>query len=153
VNEQIAADNLRIKIALDGCATNVMIADNDSTIIYANKSVIDMLKNAEADVRSGLPHFNANQILGSSIDQFHKDPQHQKDLLSKLTQNYKTQIAVGARTFALSANPVINSEGQRLGSVIEWLDRTSEVAVEHEIEYVVQQAVNGNFTITIKRTG
>ena len=150
---ELAAENLRIKIALDGCATNVMIADNDRNIIYANESVLAMLSNAEADLRKVLPNFSASKLMGASIDQFHKNPAHQKNLLANLSSNYKAQITVGARTFALSANPVINDNGERLGSVVEWLDRTAEVAVEKEVAHIVEQAVAGNFTTRLQEEG
>ncbi len=151
--DALAAENLRIKIALDGCATNVMIADNERNIIYANESVMSMMHNAEADLRKVLPHFNVAKLIGSNIDQFHKNPSHQKSLLSSFTSNYKTQISIGTRTFALSINPVMNKEGERLGSVIEWLDRTIEVAVEHEVAQIVEQAVAGNFTSRLIEEG
>jgi methyl-accepting chemotaxis protein len=38
------------------------------------------------------------------------------------------------------ANPVINDQGERLGSVVEWGDRTDEVAVQEEIASLVQAA-------------
>ncbi len=143
--QRIANENLRIRIALDNVATNVMIADNDRNIIYLNKSVNVMLQNAEADLRKVLPSFSASGLLGQNIDQFHRNPSHQQSMLANFTSNYKTQITVGGRTFALSANPVINERGERLGSVVEWNDRTSEVAVENEIARVVESAVMGDF--------
>jgi methyl-accepting chemotaxis protein len=149
----LAASNLRIKIALDGCATNVMIADNDRNIIYANQSVLAMLSNAEADLRKVLPNFTASKLMGASIDQFHKNPAHQKNLLATFSSNYKAQITVGVRTFALSANPVINDKGERLGSVVEWLDRTAEVAVEKEVATIVEHAVAGDFTTRLQEEG
>jgi methyl-accepting chemotaxis protein-1 (serine sensor receptor) len=151
--DALAAENLRIKIALDGCATNVMIADNDRNIIYANKSVIAMLSNAESDLRKVLPTFSAATLVGSNIDQFHKNPAHQKNLLATFTSNFRSNIVVGVRHFSLSANPVIDEHGERLGSVVEWLDRTLEVGVENEVGAVVEGAVNGDFTGRIDEEG
>lgn len=150
---QTAAENTRIKVALDGCATNVMIADNDRNIIYANRSVIEMLSGAEADMRKALPNFSAAKLIGSNIDQFHKNPTHQRNLLATFNSNYKAQIVIGVRSFTLSANPVINAAGERLGSVVEWLDRTAEVAVEKEVGNIVEGAVSGNFTNRINEEG
>lgn len=150
--DKMAAENLRIKIALDGCATNVMIADTERNIIYANESVRKMLANAESDLRKALPNFSAANLIGSNIDQFHKNPAHQRDLLATFTSNFRTQISVGGRTFSLSANPVINSTGERLGSVVEWNDRTAEVAVEKEVAQIVESAVAGNFSTRIDET-
>ena len=142
----LANENLRVRIALDNVSTNVMIADNDLNIIYMNRSIVEMLTRAESDLRKVLPSFNVSKLMGANIDQFHKNPAHQRGMLSTFTTNHKTQITVGGRTFALSANPVINEQGDRLGSVVEWNDRTNEVAIEKEIENMVESAVMGDFT-------
>jgi len=144
--QRMANENLRVRIALDNVATNVMIADNDLNIIYMNKSVVAMLKNAEADLRKVLPSFNVAGLQGANIDQFHKNPAHQRNMLATFTSNYKTEITVGPRTFALSANPVINEQGERLGAVVEWLDRTIEIGVEREVAGLVEAAVMGDFS-------
>jgi methyl-accepting chemotaxis protein len=147
---QLAADNARVKIALDNVSSNVMIADNDRNIIYMNKTVVAMLKNAESDMRKVLPSFDSNKLLGGTIDQFHKNPEHQKRLLATFTSTYKAQIAVGPRTFSLIANPVLDEAGTRLGSVVEWADRTIEVAVEREVASLVTAAGAGDFSQRIE---
>ena len=144
--QRIAAENARVKIALDNVSSNVMIADNERNIIYMNKTVFAMLQNAESDLRKVLPSFDSNKLLGGTIDQFHKNPEHQKRLLATFTSTYKTQIVVGPRTFALVANPVLNEAGERLGSVVEWADRTIEVGVEQEVAGLVNAAGAGDFT-------
>lgn len=144
--EKLANENLRIKIALDGSATNVMIADNDRNIIYANRSVIAMLQKAESEIRKALPHFSAQNLIGSNIDQFHKNPAHQRDMLATFTATHRAQIRIGGGTFALSANPVINEQGERLGSVVEWQDRTEEVQIEKEVGEIVANAAAGDFS-------
>ena len=148
--KRISEENLRVKIALDTASTNVMIADNDRKIIYMNKSVGEMLTNSEADIRKVLPNFNVSQLLGSNIDQFHKNPAHQQGMLANLTSAHRTQIEVGARTFALAANPVLNERGERMGSVVEWNDRTAEVAVEREIADIINAAGQGDFSKRIE---
>ncbi|MDH4566120.1 methyl-accepting chemotaxis protein [Pseudomonas sp. BN414] len=150
---QAAAENTRIKSALDNCSTNVMIADGERTIIYMNKTVTSMLQNAEADLRKALPSFSVNKLLGGSIDQFHKNPEHQKRLLATFTSTFRTQIDIGGRTFGLVANPVISDDGERLGSVVEWADRTLEVQVEREVAALVGAAAAGDFSKRIDETG
>jgi methyl-accepting chemotaxis protein len=148
-----ARDNLRIKIALDNVGTNVMIADTNLDIIYVNKSVTAMLSEAEADLRKALPNFSASQLLHTNIDQFHKNPEHQRRLLAAFNTTFTTQIKVGGRTFGLSANPVMSAQGERLGSVVEWKDRTAEVAIENEVAEIVNAASNGDLAKRISLTG
>lgn len=155
VNEsrRIANEATRIQIALDNVATNVMIADNDRNIIYMNKSVDVMLKNAEKDIQKDLPNFRATGLVGTSIDGFHKNPAHQKQLLATFTSTWKTEVMIGGRTFSLVANPVLNAKGDRLGSVVEWNDRTLEVATEKEVADIVQGAVMGDFSRRMDMAG
>ncbi|EKP0276763.1 PAS domain-containing protein [Aeromonas bestiarum] len=138
-----AAESLRVKRALDGATTNVMIADTDLNIIYMNESVKEMLSLAESDIRKELFSFNSSTLMGANIDSFHKNPGHQRSMLAKLNNTYKTQILLGGRTFSLIANPVFSDDGERLGSVVEWSDRTKEVAIEREMSEIVQAVING----------
>ncbi len=145
-SRKVANEALRIQIALDNVSTGVMIADNDRRIIYVNKSVEDLLKNAEKDIKKDLPNFSASGLLGRTIDDFHKNPAHQKQLLATFNNVFRAEIQVGGRTFSLAASPVLNSQGQRLGSVVEWRDRTLEVATEREVAEIVEGAVMGDFS-------
>ncbi|MDZ4349063.1 MAG: methyl-accepting chemotaxis protein [Xanthomonadaceae bacterium] len=155
ITQQVAAarENLRIKNALDNVSSNVMIADNERNIVYLNRSVSETMIAAESDLRRELPHFDARRLLGAKIDVFHKNPEHQKRMLESLTQAYTTQIKVGGRTFRLGANPIVSESGERVGSVVEWADRTAEVAVEDEVARIVQAAVEGDYSLRLSTEG
>ena len=131
-----------------------MIADNERNIIYMNKSVLAMLTFAQNELRKALPQFDVNKLIGANIDLFHKNPAHQRDMLSNLRSSYSTQIVVGGRTFKLVANPVFDEQNVRQGTVVEWGDRTNEVAVEKEIAEIVDAAANhGDFSRRAKTEG
>lgn len=140
-------ESTRIEEALNATSTNVMIADNERTIIYMNRSVEKMLRGVESELQKVLPHFKVDSIIGSNMDIFHKNPSHQADLLASLESVYQAQIKVADLHFRLTANPIYDNEGQRIGSVVEWSDRTSEVRAEKEISDLVEEAAAGNFTI------
>ena len=144
--QRVADESLRVKIALDNVSTGVMITDNDGKIIYVNKSVSDILSKAEQSIRTDLPNFSADKLIGSKIDSFHKDPAHQTQLLGSLTGIHTASMVLGGRSMVVTASPVINEQGQRLGSVAEWQDRTAEVAVEKEVSTVVAAATLGDFS-------
>ncbi len=149
----VAAENTRIKNALDNCTTNVMIADNDGIIVYMNNSVSQMLHLAENDIRKQLPQFDTRKLMGANFDVFHRNPAHQRNLLGSLRSTHRAQINVGGRTFLLIANPIADDSGARVGSVVEWRDRTEEVKVEGEIGSIVTAAAAGDFTARIDLTG
>ncbi|HEX5803425.1 MAG TPA: methyl-accepting chemotaxis protein, partial [Azospira sp.] len=142
---EVARANLRIKNALDVSSNSVMVSDPDGVIIYCNAAVLAMLRHAEADIRKQLPDFRADAVLGSNFDSYHRNPAHQRSLLGSLNSTHRVQIDLGGRTFALVANPIITEQNERIGTVIEWLDRTSEVAIERQVAEVISAAGKGDF--------
>ncbi|MFC1602467.1 methyl-accepting chemotaxis protein [Pseudomonadota bacterium] len=148
-----AAAAMRIKTALDNVSTSVMMADPECNIIYLNETAKTLFQNAESDLRQDLPDFNASALLGSSIDTFHKDPSKQRGMLANLSSVYQTEILVGGRTLRIIANPVIDANGRRLGTAVEWTDRTAEVAVEKEIDRIVNAAQAGDLSNRLDMTG
>jgi methyl-accepting chemotaxis protein len=148
-----AAENLRVRQALDTCTTNVMIADADSHIVYMNQSITAMLSQRESELRKSLPGFDASRIIGQSFDTFHRNPSHQRNLLGQLKGTHKAQIKVGDLHFSLTSNPIVDTGGQRIGTVVEWRDRTAEVAAETEMASVVEAATQGDFAIRLGTEG
>ncbi len=144
--KRIANENVRIKIALDNATANVMVADADYNIVYMNDTMISMMKNAESDLRKELPALNTDKLLGTNMDVFHKNRAHQRGMLDSLRGKHATEIKVAGRTFGLIASPVLGDDGERLGTVVEWADRTAERAVEEEIRVVVEAAAAGDFS-------
>ncbi|OMH32139.1 methyl-accepting chemotaxis protein [Motiliproteus sp. MSK22-1] len=138
-----AAAALRIQVALDNVSANVMVADNNGQIIYMNDAVTDMMRNAQEDIRKDLPNFDTDRLVGTNFDSFHKDPAHQRNLLEKLKTTYASKIKIGDRHFSLSANPVVDESGKRLGTVVEWGDITEQLDAERQIEVLIQQALAG----------
>ena len=141
---RIAAENERIRVALDNVSSNVMLANTEREIIYLNKNSQKLFTDAESDIRKDLPEFNASNLVGTNIDVFHKNPGHQIRLLDGLTSTYQAEMEVGGRTMRIVANPVIDAEGGRLGTAVEWTDRTQEVAIEKEIDSLVEAASEGD---------
>ena len=148
-----AAENGRIRQALDNVNGNVMITDADYNIIYMNDVIIEMMRNAETDLRKDLPNFDVDKLMGSSIQVFDENPAQQYDLLEKLAQAYTTHLKIGGRDFQVIANPVFDADQVRLGTVVEWTDRTQEVAVEQEIQNMVDSALSGDLSRRIELDG
>jgi methyl-accepting chemotaxis protein len=148
---RMATENTRIRAALDKCSTAVMIADNDNVIIYGNPALEDMFTQAEADIRKDLPHFDAGTLVGGKTDQFivggpSSAPRQDSQVLENLDKTIRTRMKLGGHSFAMTVNAVVDDQGQRLGSVMEWVDRTAELAAEKEVSRLVREAGAGNLT-------
>ncbi len=148
-----AAASLRVQTALDNVSSGVMMADPDFNIIYMNKTVTELFSAAEEDIRKDLPDFRADQLMGACIDQFHKNPAHQRGMLEALTTRHESEFLIGGRTLRVVANPVFDEAQRRLGTAVEWTDRTNEVAVEMEMDKIVDAAQSGNLNTRITLEG
>jgi len=148
--ERDARENRRIRTALDSVTANVMIADTARDILYVNRPLQAMLAEAQDDLRRDLPDFDASALVGSNIDGFHKAPAHQAAMLAKLRGTHRAQIQVGGRTMLLIINPVLGADGRTEGFVVEWADRTAEVAVEAEMSGIVAAAAAGDLSGRIR---
>ena len=145
-DRRAATEMGRVKQALDNVNANVMVADTDYNIIYLNDAALEMFQNAQADIRTELPDFDAGRLMGTSLDPFHKDPAQQRGILDTLSSAYNADLLVGGRNMRTTTNPIIDAAGERIGTVVEWLDRTQEVAVEQEVQSIVAAALAGDLT-------
>ncbi|MGZ4954364.1 MAG: methyl-accepting chemotaxis protein, partial [Methylobacter sp.] len=151
--KRIADENLQIKVALDNVSTGVIIADNDRNIIYANKSVINILGQVEADIGKQLPGFSAVNLMDTNIDDVHKAFSHQLLSSNSTTGANTANLSLDSYSMEVVVTPVITAEGRCIGSVAEWQDRTGETAVEKEVGVILVGAVMGNFTQRIPMQG
>ncbi|GAB0112673.1 hypothetical protein AcidC75_01980 [Acidisoma sp. C75] len=114
------------RAALDFLQRNVMLADENLTITFMNRSLLRFLRAAEPDLQKEMPHFHVDRLVGSNIDIFHKNPAHQRDLLAKLTAPHSAMITVGTAAFDLYVTPIIRG-GKRLGFAVEWSDASERI--------------------------
>ena len=148
-----AMENGRIRTALDRVSAGTMLADPDGKIIYMNDAVRGMFRAVAPEVRKHLPQFDPDRVLGQSFDIFHRSPAHQRNVLASLTSQHSADLRVGAASLRIVANPVLDSDGTRVGTVVQWFDRTPEVTAEEEVQAVVNRALDGDLTTRIREDG
>jgi HAMP domain-containing protein len=148
---QRADEASRVRMALDNVSSSVMMADNQRRIFYLNIAAQQLFQETEPDIRKDLPNFDSANLVGGSIDDFHRHPEHQIQLLENLEATHRSELEIGGRRMRIVANPVINENGERLGTAVEWTDRTAEVAVEIEVENIVSAAQQANQLATNAR--
>ncbi len=140
-NEQRA---LRIKVALDNVSSNIMVADNDFNIIYMNRELKHFFTDRADAIATEIQGFNADDLLNTNIDTFHKEPQRIRDFLNQLESSHRGQVTIAGLTFSQTINPVINDNGERLGYAVEWDDKTDQLEAEQAIQQLIQDAENGH---------
>ena len=97
-------------------------------IDYANPCSIDLLQS----IRDTLG-FDPKTIVGTSIDVFHKNPLHQRTLLSDSGRlPHKARICFGQEWLDLHIHPLPDSTGRISRALLVWAIATAEVAKEQE---------------------
>ena len=143
VDRRLAQENDRILQALNKAGAAVMLADKDYRIIYANESALKLMQDAEEEFRIDLPGFDVSKLVGGNISVFSKSAEAPFPVPNDNSNNHSSEYILGGRTLLISANAVINDDGNSIGTVIEWEDKTSEVAVQQEVEQIVGDAMKG----------
>ncbi len=149
----IATENARIRVALDRSSAGVMLADADGRIIYANEAAQSLLARHAARIAEVLPGFDPGRLLGQDFDQFSRVPGHGIGPIAALKATRSSELTAGGTALVMAATPVVDAGGTRLGTVVEWRDRSEEAHAERELRDAVAAAVNGDLTVRIALSG
>jgi methyl-accepting chemotaxis protein len=150
---QEALLNAAFRGALDQLDASVMVCDNELEIIFVNPAARQMLARAQDDFRKDLPNFNADAVLGSSLEALTREPAALRAAVEKLTDRVTRQEVIGGRTMKTLMSAMQDDTGRRLGTVLEWFDRTQEIATESELQEVIAAVTAGNLDDRISLDG
>ncbi len=139
----VAAENSRIRQALDKASTGVLLADAQHRIIYVNEAAETGFTRHAAELRRSLTGFDAAKLRGSSLEALSSSAAEERRMLDGLHAVRTEERAFGSLNFRITTSPVTGERGERLGTVMEWTERTQEMRVEQELQ-VVLAAVNGD---------
>jgi methyl-accepting chemotaxis protein len=135
----------RIKSALDTAGTNVMIADTNGQLIYANKALLKLFKTNAAEFQRQFPNFSAESMIGAAFAELAKSHS-----AAEPGQSRRAIMAVDHLTIELVANEVSDADGSAIGTIVEWNNLTAEQEAMAEVGAVVDAATNGNFSSRVR---
>ena len=152
-DQAVAAENLRVRTALDSSGTSVMITDPDRTIVYANTASTELLRHHEERIRAVMPEFQIDRLIGTRIDVYQEHPEQFVRELEQSDGVHACEMSVGDAHFGQSVARVADADGAVLGYVVELRDRTQQVQVEVELAHVVGAAAAGDLSQRIALEG
>lgn len=135
----------RLRAALDGCSTMVLVCNARSELVYANPTMHQFLERHEHDIRRELPSLRAADLIGSKLESFGTEIATLRDAAESRQDAGILELQVGGRHLRIVANPVVNKFGNFLGIVLEFLDLTTELAIQAKIDGVVNAVRQGDF--------
>lgn len=152
----IAAENLRIRTALDNASTGMYIADPDLTIIYTNSALQNLLHTYADDIHACAPAFDRQaNLVGQPVSLLEVGNAQDAEIYQRLDRQGAAQREVHYRTTCITqhVSAIRDEAGAHLGFVCEWRDRTAEARVEIDVADVVRSAAAGDLSKRIDRAG
>ncbi|RBI49378.1 methyl-accepting chemotaxis protein, partial [Xanthomonas oryzae pv. oryzae] len=152
----IAAENLRIRTALDNASTGMYIADPDLTIIYTNSALQNLLHTYADDIHACAPAFNRQaNLVGQPVSLLEVGNAQDAEIYQRLDRQGAAQREVHYRTTCITqhVSAIRDEAGAHLGFVCEWRDRTAEARVEIDVADVVRSAAAGDLSKRIDSAG
>ena len=111
---------------VDKVSAAIMMIDRDFVVTYVNGPTRELLRKNAAAFAAMWPGFDPEQIVGRCIDMFHKNPAHQRQMLSDPSRlPIRTEITIGDLKIALLVNGCFDARGTYVGNVLEWQDVTT----------------------------
>lgn len=135
-----AAENMRIKIALDSLPECVTVSNADAQFVHATPAAKLLLQ------KFGGPGFDPDKFVGNKLSSLFKDPETATRFDQAVVSGATTDVVIAGRNIRLLSKPIVDGEGVRLGRVTHWVDRTDEIASEKELANLVEAAGNGDFS-------
>jgi methyl-accepting chemotaxis protein len=156
-DQKALAENTRIKQALDNISANMLVIDVNNTVVYSNYAMDNFFRFSRKQIESLSVGLDVTNVVGNHtlFELLPSDEQVLNTLLHNENDEKESvcNIQLAQLQITLKANPVLNSKGRRLGTVIEWKDRTLELATEKEVQVAVDKALRGDLSARIEIDG
>ncbi|MBK7784003.1 MAG: HAMP domain-containing protein [Gemmatimonadetes bacterium] len=118
-----------IKQLVENAPINIMYADRDLVLRYLNPAAQRTFQRLQAHLPVA-----ADQMVGQSIDVFHKHPAHQRALLSDASKlPHQARFPLGPETLDFLAAPILDEEGALTGTMVTWEVVTEKLRAERVV--------------------
>ncbi|MGO9124058.1 MAG: methyl-accepting chemotaxis protein [Terriglobales bacterium] len=131
ITQKLKTENnmAQIQSMMENAPINVIFADLDLKIQYMNPASSKTLLTLE----KFMP-IKVSQMIGQSIDVFHKDPSHQRKLLANdKNLPHRAQIQVGPETLDLLVSAIYDKDKKYVGPMVTWEVITERLATEKKV--------------------
>jgi methyl-accepting chemotaxis protein len=148
ITEQVKAKNemVRVQSMMENAPTNFIFADLDLKVQYLNPAASKTLVGLE----KFLP-VRASEMIGQSIDIFHKDPSHQRRMLANdKNLPHRAKIKVGPETLDLLVSAIYDKDKKYAGAMLTWEVVTTQLAAEEKIRESAEREKKASEELTSK---
>ena len=119
--------------AMDELSTNVFFCDVNLKLVYMNKLAIKTMANINQEILKQYG-FDSNSLIGRSIDEFHKNPSHQRKILfgNEHAFPFNTEITIGPLILDLNIAKSYGVNGEVNGFIVKWEEISAKKNAENK---------------------
>ncbi|WP_413719657.1 methyl-accepting chemotaxis protein [Silicimonas sp. MF1-12-2] len=115
----------------------MVMADGDLNITHYNPAFSQLAAAHRENIRARLPNFDPDNLLGTSADVFHANPEATRKRLSSVSYPHEADLQMGDAVLSLTINALYDEKKTVTGYVVEWQDTTERrktSAILHSLE-------------------
>lgn len=124
----------QVSAIVEYTSDNIMFVDNDLKLVYMNPASMQTFREL-----SHLLPCKPEEMIGISIDRFHKDPKVIRTFLSN-PENlpHKAKIMLGEEVLSLSVLAIYDGQNERIGTMANWSVITEQERLQTSLDQTVQ---------------
>jgi methyl-accepting chemotaxis protein len=124
----------------ENTGVHVIVADSDLRIVYMNPASVQTLRKLQH-----LLPCRVDEMIGKSIDIFHKQPEMQRKLLADPRNlPHRANIRLGDEILDLTATAIRDADGNYIGPMINWELVTEAVQAQKNQQRLQQMVENAS---------
>ncbi|MBT2570605.1 STAS domain-containing protein [Planococcus sp. ISL-110] len=130
-------ENIFLLNALDVIGETIIIADSSHTIRWMNSEACRLM--SEIAPLYGMPDCEA--MIGMNMDDFHERPQHQKQVMQKLTGVHRTRITIRDQVMTdIVVTPIMDSKNNEPeGYIVMLMDVTMQAEEQKRSAQLIKE--------------
>ncbi|MEM9352088.1 MAG: methyl-accepting chemotaxis protein [Planctomycetota bacterium] len=127
---------------VDQIPANVMMADAEFRLVYANPAAVRTLETIADQVRETF-NVELKDLMGGSIHRFHRNPHAVEEILrDPRNLPHTTEFSFGGVTLSATINGVREEAGELTGYIVSWEDVTARATSEAHMTRLTQMVEN-----------
>ena len=128
-----------LRAMLDSVEANIFAADENFTLIYANRRALRTARSIEHSLRDAFG-IGADDLVGGSIHRFHRDPSRVERILRDPANfPHEAIFEFGETTLRTTVNGIFGPAGELHGFIVSWDDVSERQRIEQLVAQVASE--------------
>ena len=142
-----ATFNERIRLSLDSLPVCVTVSDANSLLVHATPPAKELMKLFAGN------SFNTDAFYGKKLSTLFQKSDDAVRFEQAVNSGDTVDMEIQGRKMRLLSRTVHNASGASIGVIMQWIDRTDEIASEQEVSVIVSAAANGDLSGRVNMEG